>query len=601
MILLLGMLMWLGSMAPSLAQSSAGGVMLPPDYDTFQPPAVHGSYIDPVFGSTIKRISNGLATPDADHGGYLPWITNEYSTMTPFNSDNSRILLVHQSYFGLYDGTGLYIRDLPLEINASSEPRWSRNDNHTIYYVHGNQLKTYDISSGVMDVVHTFSEYSAISGMGESDISFDGDHFVFAGDRRYVFVYRISAGTKSPTFDTGGHAFDSLNITPNNNVAISWLQSGSVRYSGIEMFDAKMSFQRQIARSGGHMDVTLDTDGTEVLVWSNSNDPQPVCNNGIVKIRLADGRQTCLASFDWSLAMHISGPDNSGFVYAETYAPGNPNPPSGWFAYTNELLRIKLDGSQVLRLAHHRSRPFGVNTYNWEPKMSTSRDGSRVVYGSDYDLQAIDGYGDQYADAYLIDVGSPSLPLPLQYLLTTATNPANGGTVTAGGWQYAGGVVGLLAAPAAGYKFAYFSGHLTGSANPQSLTMNGSKNVVANFQALAPVLTAAVTGKASGTIAGQRVWTIRLSDTGAGAAVGARITGVTLTQVAGTPCSPPASAVSRFPVTFGDIAAGANASGAVTFGFGGCADSTARFAARVSFSANSGLYSGSTTINNQLR
>jgi hypothetical protein len=140
------------------------------------------------------------------------------------------------------------------------------------------------------------------------------------------------------------------------------------------------------------MDVTLDSDGTEVMVWANSNDRQPICNNGIVKIRLADGQQTCLATLDWSLAAHISGPDNSGFVYVDAYAPDNPNPNplSGWFEYTNELLRIKLDGSQVLRLAHHRSRPFGINTYNWQPRVSTSRDGSRVVYASDYDLQVIE-------------------------------------------------------------------------------------------------------------------------------------------------------------------------------------------------------------------
>ena len=400
------------SMTPALAQSSVGGVQLPPDYNTFQPPAVGGTYVDPVFGSTVKRISNALATSNADRGGNLTWITDEYSTMSPFNSDNSRILLVHQSYFGLYDGNGVYIRDLPLDISSSSEPKWSRMDNHTIYHVHGNQLKTYDISSGAMNIVHTFSEYSVISGKGESDISSDGDHFVFAGDGRYVFVYRISTGTKSAVLDTGGRGFDSLYITPNNNVTIAWNQSGTVRYTGIEMFDSDMNFQKQLARAGGHMDVTLDTNGNEVLVWTNSNDPQPICNNAIVKIRLADGQQTCLVSFDWSLAVHISAPDNSGFVYVETYAPGNPTPPGGWVAYTNELLQIKLDGTQVLRLAHHRSRPFQTNTYNWQPRMSTSRDGNRVVFNSNYDLQAIVGYAGEYSDVYLMVVGSPSTSPP---------------------------------------------------------------------------------------------------------------------------------------------------------------------------------------------
>ncbi|SPF45627.1 exported hypothetical protein [Candidatus Sulfopaludibacter sp. SbA4] len=425
-VLLPGTLMLLGTMAPALAQLATGGVENPPNYNTFQPPSVGGTYVDPVFGSTVKRISNAMGTPDSDIGGYLTWIEDEYPTMTPFNSDNSKIILVHQSYFGLYDGTGFYIRDLPLEINASSEPRWSRKDNSTIYYVHGNQFKSYNISTGATTIVHTFSEYSAITGMGESDISYDGDHFVFAGDSRYVFVYQISTDAKSPVFDTGGTQFDSIYITPRNNVIIAWIQSGTVRNTGQELFDSNMNFLRQVGRADGHKDVTLDTNGDEVLVWTNSNDPQPICNNGIIKIRLADATETCLATFDWSLAVHISAPDNSGFVYVETYAPSNPAPStSGWVAYTNELLQIKLDGSQVLRVAHHRSRPYQANTYNWQPKMSTSRDGSRVVYSSDYDLQTIDGYAVQYGDTYLIIVGSSTSgstpPPPTPAPTTTVT------------------------------------------------------------------------------------------------------------------------------------------------------------------------------------
>ena len=411
----------LGSMAPAFAQLTVAGLELPPTYDAFQPPIVGGTYVDPVFGTTIKRISNAPGTTNADRGGNLGWITDEYSTMSPFNSDNSKLLLVHQSYFALYDGTGFYIQDLPFEISASSEPRWSRKDNRTIYYVHGNQLKTYDISSGAMNIVHTFSEYSAISGMGESDISLDGDHFVFEGSGRFVFVYRISTDTKSPVFDTGGTALDSVYITPKNNVVLSWVQSGTVRYTGQELFDGNMNFLRQVGRADGHKDVTMDTNGDEVLVWTNSNDPQPICNNGIVKIRLADGHQTCLVSLDWILAVHVSAPDNSGFVYVETYAPANPTPTNGWVAYANELLQVKLDGSQVLRLAHHRSRPFQTNTYNWQPHISTSRDGSRVVYGSDYNLQKIDGYSDQYSDVYLMVVNGQAVSTPAPVAPTAPT------------------------------------------------------------------------------------------------------------------------------------------------------------------------------------
>ncbi len=395
------------SSSGAFAQLTVTGVENPPSYNTFLPPAAGGSYSDPVFGSTVKRLTNALATANADGGGNLTYITGEYSTMTPFSSDNSKLLLINGSYFALYDGTGAFIKNLPMEINASSEPRWSRANNTTIYYHSGNQLKTYDTATGAINVVRTFSEYSSISGMGESDISADGDHFVFAGDNRYIFVYQLSTNTKFPAFDTGGRSFDSIYITPNNNVIISWLTSGTARYTGMELFDINMNFLRQIAHADGHKDVTRDTDGEEVLVWTNSNDAQPIpnCNNGIVKIRLSDASQTCLLQLDWSLAPHISAPDQAGFIYIETYAPANPSPgTSSWVPYTNELLQIKLDGSQVVRLAHHRSRPW--NGYNWQPKVSTSRDGSRIIFNSNYDLQGILGYPSEYSDVYMIVVGS---------------------------------------------------------------------------------------------------------------------------------------------------------------------------------------------------
>jgi hypothetical protein len=409
------------SFSTALAQITTTGALAAPNYDSFVPPAAGGTYVDPVFGSTIKRVSNALATPNADRGGMLSWIQQEYATSSPFNSDNSRFILVHQSYFGLYDGAGAFLRNLPLEINSSSEPRWSRRDASTLYYHYSNQLKSYNIASSTTSVVHTFSEYGSISGNGEMDISQDGDHFVFAGDGRYVFVYEISTDKKYAAFDTAGRAFDSLYVTPDNHVTITWMQAGTARYSGIELFDINMSFLRQVAHAGGHMDVTRDTNGDEVLVWTNSNDATPIanCNNGIVKIRLADARQTCLLQLDWNLAVHISAPDGNGSVFVDTEAPANPTPGgSGWVAYTNELLQVKLDGSGATRWAHHRSRP--LNSYNWQPKLAINRDGSRLLYSSDYDLQNISGYTTEYGDTYMLVLDGSAT--------TTTPPPDTGGT-----------------------------------------------------------------------------------------------------------------------------------------------------------------------------
>jgi len=391
----------------ALAQQADTAAYAPPEYYALRPPASGSSYVDPVFGSTITRMSNSQVEPDVAKGvGTLPFISNEYSTMSPFNADHSRILGLHFSYFALYDGSGRFTKNL--KVCASCEPRWSRTHPNVLYFISGNRLDRLNVSTGRVSVVHTFSEYRSISGKGESDISVDGDHFVFAGDDTSVFVYEISTDTKGRVFDTGGRGFDSLYITPDNNVTITWLESGTARSNGIELFNRSMTFQRQVATVGGHMDVTRDANGDEILLWTNSADPTAICMNAIVKIRLSDAHQTCLISLDWSLAVHVSAPDAGGWFFLETYAPGDPDPSSeGWKAYTNEILRVKLDGTEVLRLTHHRSRPF--SGYNYTPRVSASWDGSRITFNSNFGLH---GPSTEYSDVYLMVLSPPSRTHP---------------------------------------------------------------------------------------------------------------------------------------------------------------------------------------------
>src|SRR5262245_52781612 len=60
-----------------------------PNYTTFRPPAKGGSYTDPVFGTAVKRISDAMNTTDTGRGGTVKLIAQEYSTMSPFNMDNT--------------------------------------------------------------------------------------------------------------------------------------------------------------------------------------------------------------------------------------------------------------------------------------------------------------------------------------------------------------------------------------------------------------------------------------------------------------------------------------------------------------------------------
>ena len=80
---------------------------------------------------------------------------------------------------------------------------------------------------------------------------------------------------------------------------------------------------------------------------------------------------------------------------------------------------------------------------------------------------------------------------PPQYALTTGVSSVASGTIVAnptpvGGVYNSGTPVQLTATPASGCAFVSWSGALTGTANPQTVTMSGPQTVTANFQCAAP-------------------------------------------------------------------------------------------------------------------
>jgi uncharacterized repeat protein (TIGR02543 family) len=92
------------------------------------------------------------------------------------------------------------------------------------------------------------------------------------------------------------------------------------------------------------------------------------------------------------------------------------------------------------------------------------------------------------------------------YNLTTAANPSAGGTVTpAGTTSYFEGKNAQVKATAnKGYVFTGWSGDLTGTTNPASIIMNGTKSITANFS-LGKTLNAPVLLEPADNAAGQAV------------------------------------------------------------------------------------------------
>ena len=74
------------------------------------------------------------------------------------------------------------------------------------------------------------------------------------------------------------------------------------------------------------------------------------------------------------------------------------------------------------------------------------------------------------------------LPRPVTYSLATTANPSGKGTISPSSGTFAAGAqVILRATPISGYVFSSWSGSVTTSSNPVTITMNGNKVITASF------------------------------------------------------------------------------------------------------------------------
>jgi hypothetical protein len=399
--------------------------LVPPDYAGFQPPPEGQSYVDPMFCTEIKRLTDSQA-------GYL---TN--SEQAFFNIDDSYFLASENNTGYLWDGhTGQRIKEIG---GGSMRPwwiRWPRGNYYTLsgvkhtldptrhfYKYEGNEVRLYNVDTLDYMVLHKFTEYSEVGPAGgEGDVSLDGRYWVLDGTRvsdgkLVLFAYDFLDDRKGPEipFDIGdvggsGTGVDYATISPSGDyVIIAWDAGPSDPFNGhwgVEVFDRETwTYLRRVHPCRIHFDLGYDGSGHEAFFACAGNTQADLQTFGIpdlsagdvVSVRLADGVGTKLldipnwADSFWSFA---GGLNQYVFLALEQRS----DPASYWAPYWGEILAIATDGSgDVVRLVHHRSRRVGSQGhYAYQPDFNVNNQGSKIVFHSTF------GLGN--CDLYLFDV-----------------------------------------------------------------------------------------------------------------------------------------------------------------------------------------------------
>jgi len=414
-VLALGILVLAVVAAESVASLTDSEPHAPPDFYGYTPPAVGQSYVDPVFGERVIRGTDAL---NMENPGPFDYMSPEYSSSAITNADDSYVRITDsrgaQNLFSLPEFN--YFRRLRLVSSSQSDFWWHVTDPNLLYAVPRNRLVQYDVATDQTTTVHTFSEFGNVSGMGESNLSHDGNRLALRGRNPVsgdpqLFVYEFSSDSVIASLDipTIPGFFDGT-IAPSGDRVIIHTFPERGRGGIIEVWDINegagtLTQGYVLPRGGGHNDSSYGPDGKEYMIIIDS-----WVSNTLYRYDLDDGTRTTLMHFGWDgsqspIALHVStnSMHNDGWIYLSTYI-GNrsdPDPSQHWIPFQGELLRIRWDGSAIERLAHNRTQ--AVRYWN-QPRATVSTSGRYLFWASNYRRNHVPSAPDSYADTYFMDL-----------------------------------------------------------------------------------------------------------------------------------------------------------------------------------------------------
>jgi hypothetical protein len=351
-------------------------------YNEGPPPALPragGTFTDPVFGTTIMRVTDERDGKSC-HNSYSYWPTfNLDSTRFFIDCDNAPILYKFDpSAFQIVSKGPLF--DRPPGTNgylAAEDAIWSGKNASLLYSYVGLKLYAYDVATKAYTLVRDFTPELGTGYLSQMSKSMDDNVFAFTKKDKdwkpFGYVVwrrdqnRILRNQNVAEFDevqvdkSGRYATAKAHFTKTVDVQVVDLQTGSVE----NLTDPAPDF------SPGHSD-----NGWQIVVghdnWNNQYTIRRFATPHQFKTVIGFGA-------DWSQANHVSmlGDNEAWCVISNFTAATGPVGP-----FRNEIFQAATDGSlRVRRLAHHHS----VYRDYWDtPRADISRDGRFITFTSNW-------------------------------------------------------------------------------------------------------------------------------------------------------------------------------------------------------------------------
>jgi hypothetical protein len=369
------------------------------------------SFIDPVHGTRVHRVTDAGDYPGAS------FVRHDYSRRQAFNADNSRFIARSSNgYWLLYDAQTF----LPLRragpagalrgMAGEAEAIWHPSQPAKLWYTsNGGGLVWWekDVESEFDHVMADFRgrlpwpAARSVWTKGEGTSSADGRYFAFIATSydeatKTVRVHgllsydrvedRIVGTLDAAAF--GSAMPDHISISPSGrHVVPSWAHAPTL---GTRSYTRDFQAFRPLHVDSEHSDLAIGPRGEDFYVATNYKDglvwvKDLATGQGFDLMRLYPRRGAAIG------AAHFSGKafERPGWVLMSTYADsaeyGKLKPDPVLHAAHRRIMLLELKpGGRQLGVAHTRTgAQYGG--YFGEPQATLSRDGSRILFASNFD------------------------------------------------------------------------------------------------------------------------------------------------------------------------------------------------------------------------
>lgn len=368
------------------------------------------TYVDPVYGTRIYK-----ATDASDFAG-ASFVRHDYSRRQAFNADNSRFIAVSSDgYWLLYDAGTFKVLARSGHNGALKGPAgdcemiWHPTDPHKLWHTGtggGLVWQETNVETGTESVMADFTgrlpwpQVTSVWTKSEGGPSANGRHWAFMAtsfdnvNQRNVIhglftwdreTNKIMGTCDASKFD--GAFPDHVSISPGGKYVVpSWAYNPKL---GTRAYPLDFSSSIQLHPESQHSDLAIGPDGRDYYVYTD------YASGFIRAVNVATG-----AGFDLmplypgageSYSAHISGKafGRPGWVIVSTYADsanhGNTIPVPTLRPMCRKIMLVELKlGGRLYNVAHTRTAA-NYGGYWGAPQATISRDGSRVLFSSNFD------------------------------------------------------------------------------------------------------------------------------------------------------------------------------------------------------------------------